>query len=65
MARPDGRCLRCNRGQARNRFDAVIKKKRLNRDISSLDLLTFEQRTALWREVLTALLIDFFVYCPS
>jgi hypothetical protein len=28
-------------------------------------LLTFEQRTALWREVLTALLIDFFVYCPS
>jgi hypothetical protein len=39
------------RGQAHNRCLAVIKKKSLNRDISSLGLFTSEQRTAPWRAV--------------
>lgn len=64
MAHPDGRYLRCNRDQARNRCLAVIKKKSLDRDISIMGLFASEQRTALLRQVLTALLIDFFVYCP-
>ena len=51
MARPDGRCLRCNRDQARNRCLAIIKKKRLNRDISIIGLFASEQRTALLRAV--------------
>lgn len=51
MAHPDGRCLRCKRDQARNRCLAVIKKKRLNRDISIMGLFTSEQRAAPWRTV--------------
>jgi len=45
MAHPDCRCRRCNRGQASNRCLAVIKKKRLNRDILAArqDRLPFDR----------------------